>query len=59
MIRDADVDDRDEDTGGVSCTDAHTREARTNRFLVNCPFFILCYVYKFTECNYAKPGKIS
>ena len=28
-IRDGDVDDTDEDTGGVSCTDADTSEART------------------------------
>ena len=28
-IRDGDVDDRDEGTGGVSCTDADAREART------------------------------
>ena len=33
-IRDGDVDDTDEDTGGVSCTDADTSEART-RNLVN------------------------
>ena len=28
-IRDGDVDDRDEGTGGVGCTDADTRVART------------------------------
>ena len=28
-IRDGDVDDRDEGTGGVICTDANTRGART------------------------------
>ena len=28
-IKDGDVDDRDEGTGGVSCTDADTRVTRT------------------------------
>ena len=28
-IRDVDVDDKDEGTGGTSCTDADTRVART------------------------------